>query len=43
MQLVNVYTDALLSECEYDGFPVLDGDIVIGFITRYRLRQAIGL
>jgi len=33
--------DSLLSICDYDGFPVLDGDIVIGFITRYRLRQAI--
>ncbi|KAG8994627.1 hypothetical protein FRB94_012632 [Tulasnella sp. JGI-2019a] len=33
--------DALLNACQYDGFPVLDGDIVIGFVTRYRLRQAI--
>jgi hypothetical protein len=34
--------DTLLKSKEDDGFPVLDGEILIGYVTRDKLREAIG-
>ncbi|KAG8899607.1 hypothetical protein FRB99_006556 [Tulasnella sp. 403] len=33
--------DDLLATCDYDGFPVLDGECLLGWITRDKLRRAL--
>lgn len=39
------FTDALLNDSTYSGFPVLDGGSgkLLGYASRYKLRHAIGM